>query len=105
MKLRDYLGRRQKRFAIVAAALAFACAMRLSFIGYGRFAGLLFPGFVAAIVIQWGCARCPRCGASIGYLELGRPSRYSGKQGLDHCARCGLHRDEEIATPSRRDGA
>lgn len=99
MTLGDYLERRGNRFLAVAGPIALACAVGLWH--FGMHYGFVIPGVFAALVVYGYYTRCPRCGASISYLETGRRRRRSERPGLDHCAKCGLHRDQEVARSTK----
>jgi hypothetical protein len=103
MTLREYLNRRELRVNIVAAfgvAAVWAITIRAC---KGSLENILvgwaFVAGIACSLLFSRRARCPRCGAAIGYIDLGegrRSTKWRQDAGLNWCGNCGLHLDEQI---------
>jgi hypothetical protein len=101
MKLREYLYRRMRPQAAVFFANFFILWVLAAIAPQSpwtdRAWGLLALSFTA-LAIQNYRARCPNCNARLSYIDFG--SRRFGREptlGLDGCASCGLHLEDEIA--------
>jgi hypothetical protein len=112
MTLREYLDRRTLKIALPSAVVVLtdwgiaAYTPRHSTVRSLAFCvGILF---ILALGILSRRARCPRCHARLETINTGSwgIQQRSPFSGLDHCAKCGLHLDQEIpaSTDSARRG-
>jgi hypothetical protein len=109
MTLREYLNRRSLRANIVAAigvAVVWAITIRAPKGSLeNTLVGWAFVGGIACSLLFSRRARCPRCGAAIGYIDTSEArshKRWRQDAGLNWCGNCGLHLDEQIL-PSNRE--
>ena len=101
MTLQEYLNRRARRILVMAGILAinfWVIAATVPVLAQFRFDGFyILPLLILAVAIVTNRARCPRCSARLSYLDYGsRRRRVAPRVGLDRCADCGLHLNEQL---------
>lgn len=107
MTFREYLIRRNRKVLIPAAVIMLTVMALAEVAPNGSIwksrTFYAFPLLIALIAVFANRARCPRCNARLGYIDLGggRSGR-APRVGLDRCLSCGLHPKEEISAPPQR---
>jgi hypothetical protein len=109
MTLREYLDRRTLKIAVPSAVVVLTVWVIAAYTPrHSTFRSLAFCVgilFIFTLGILSRRARCLRCHARLETINTGSwgiPQR-SPYRGLDHCANCGLHLDQEI--PASADSA
>jgi hypothetical protein len=101
MTLREYLGRRTRRFLLAGGAVAIAgWNLTIAVIGanpwgaVGSFVPLIF---ILLLGLDRHTARCPRCATRLNYIDYGsRKWGTAPRVGLDRCTGCGLHLNDQL---------
>jgi hypothetical protein len=103
MTLREFLNRRMCRigiFAAIAVALVWSFTIRAPMGSFENYlmGGAFVVGLISFIFVS-SRARCPKCGAAIGYIDTSEARKHKKwilDAGLDRCRKCALHLDERI---------